>query len=52
LIILVFTFFVSIVKELSFRKMFFQIIFISLGVAAVSFIIGWITREAFNVEIS
>lgn len=50
-VIFVFTFFVSVVKELSFRKMFFEIIFISLGVAAVSFIIGWITREVLNVEI-
>ncbi|MCW4020179.1 MAG: hypothetical protein NWF14_02985 [Candidatus Bathyarchaeota archaeon] len=35
-----FSFFVSVVKELLFRKMFLEILFISLGVAVVSFIIG------------
>ncbi|MBS7633279.1 VIT1/CCC1 transporter family protein [Candidatus Bathyarchaeota archaeon] len=51
LIIFVFSFFVAVVKELSFKKMFFEILSISLGVAAVSFIIGWITREVINIEI-
>ncbi len=50
LVILIFSFFVSVVKELSFRKMFLEILVISLGVAAVSFIIGWATREVLNIE--
>jgi VIT1/CCC1 family predicted Fe2+/Mn2+ transporter len=51
LVVLVFTFFISVVKELSFRKMFLEILFISLGVAAVSFIIGWATKQILNIEI-
>jgi len=31
-------------------KTFLEILFISLGVAAVSFIIGWATREVLNIE--
>ncbi|MFQ6053708.1 MAG: VIT1/CCC1 transporter family protein [Candidatus Bathyarchaeia archaeon] len=50
LIIFFFTFFISVVKELSFRKIFLEILFISLGVAAVSFIIGWIAKGALGVE--
>jgi len=51
LIILIFTFFVSIVKDLSFRKMFLEILLISLGVAGASYVIGWITRSVLNVGI-
>lgn len=51
LVVLFFSFFVSVVKELSFRKMFFEILFISLGVAAVSFVIGWIANQVLAVEI-
>ena len=51
LVVLVFTFFISVVKELSFRKMFLEILFISLGVAAVSFMIGWATKQVLNIEV-
>ncbi len=51
LVIVVFTFFVSVVKDISFRRMFLEILFISLGVAAVSFVIGWLTRGVLNVEV-
>jgi len=52
LVILVFTFFISVVKELSFREMFLEILFISLGVAAVSFMIGWIANGVLNLRYS
>ncbi len=51
LIVSVFTFFISITKETSFRRMFLEMILISLGVAAVSFIIGWFARTLFGIEV-
>ncbi len=51
LVILVFTFFVSIVKEESFRGLFFEMILISFGVAIFSFLIGIVARAILNVEI-
>jgi VIT1/CCC1 family predicted Fe2+/Mn2+ transporter len=50
-VVLFFTFFLSVVKELSFKRLFLEMLFISLGVAAISFIIGWAARAIFNVEI-
>ena len=51
LIILLFTFFVSVVKSLSFRKLFIEMVTISLGVAIISFLIGWGARIVLGVEI-
>jgi hypothetical protein len=39
-VVLFFTFFLSVVKELSFKRLFLEMLFISLGVATVSSIIG------------
>lgn len=50
LVVFIFTFFVSVVKEISFRRMFLEMLLISLGVAAVSFAIGWATREILGIE--
>jgi VIT1/CCC1 family predicted Fe2+/Mn2+ transporter len=44
LIILVFAQFVSVVKGMSFKKFFWEMVLISLGVAAISFFIGWAAR--------
>ena len=49
-VVLFFSYFVSVVKELSFEKMFLEILAISLGVAAVSFVVGWIANQALHVE--
>ncbi|MFB0550961.1 MAG: VIT1/CCC1 family protein [Nitrososphaeria archaeon] len=49
LIIVFFTFFVSVVKETSLRKMFTVMIFISLGVAGLSFVIGWSVKALLGV---
>ncbi|MEJ2637661.1 MAG: VIT1/CCC1 transporter family protein [Calditrichia bacterium] len=51
LIILVFSQFVSVVKDISFGKFFWEMVGISMGVAAISFFIGWLARLVFNVEI-
>ncbi|MEM2088983.1 MAG: VIT1/CCC1 transporter family protein [Thermoproteota archaeon] len=51
LVILVFTFFISIVKDVSFKRISLEMLSITLGVTAVSFIIGWFARTVFNVEV-
>jgi len=48
-IIIFFTFYVSVVKSLSLRKMFSTMIFITLGVGAISFLIGWIAKVVLNL---
>jgi VIT1/CCC1 family predicted Fe2+/Mn2+ transporter len=50
-VVLFFTFFLSVVKELSFGRLFLEMLLISLGVAAVSFVIGWAARTVFNVQV-
>lgn len=48
-VVFVFTFFVSVVKELDFKKRFFEMAGISLSVSFVSFLVGWILRVFFNL---
>ncbi len=50
LIVLIFAQFVSVVKEIPFRKFFTEMVAISLGVAAISFLIGWIARSILHLE--
>ncbi len=51
LVILFFTFFTSVVKEISFKKMFTEMLVISLGVAGISFVIGVLVRVFLGIEI-
>jgi VIT1/CCC1 family predicted Fe2+/Mn2+ transporter len=51
LIILFFTYYVSVARDLPFRKRFSQMALISLGVAALSFAIGYVVREVIGIEI-
>ncbi|MEM5948136.1 VIT1/CCC1 transporter family protein [Spirochaetia bacterium 38H-sp] len=51
LIILIFTFFISIVKEEKLIKLFLEMTLVSLGVAIASFGIGILARTLFNIEI-
>ncbi|MHA2246554.1 MAG: VIT1/CCC1 transporter family protein [Candidatus Hodarchaeales archaeon] len=51
LIIFVFTFYISVVKDLSFKKRFSETVGISLGVAALTFIIGLFIQSFFNIDI-
>lgn len=51
LIILIFTFFISTVKEEKLIKLFAEMTLVSLGVALVSFGIGILARALFNIEI-
>ncbi len=50
-VVLFFSFFVSVVKELSFKRMFSEMLFIGLGVATVSFIMGWFAHGFLGAEI-
>lgn len=50
-IILFFTYYTSVVRDTPFRKSFFEMLFISLGVAAISFIIGFLARFFLGVDL-
>jgi VIT1/CCC1 family predicted Fe2+/Mn2+ transporter len=50
-IILVFNFYISVAKDLPFKERFFEMAGISLGVAAISFIIGYLIRLLLGVDI-
>ena len=49
LIIIFFTYYVSIVKELSLKKMFSITVLVTLGIGTLSFIIGWIVKTVLNL---
>lgn len=51
LIILGFTFYISVAKNLNFKKRFWEMIIISLGVAVLSFIIGYLVKIIFNIDV-
>ncbi|MHB8770773.1 MAG: VIT1/CCC1 transporter family protein [Syntrophales bacterium] len=52
LIILLFSFYVSVAKDLPFGKRFWEMTAISLGVAALSFGIGYLMRIAVGVDLN
>ena len=51
LIILVFNFYISVAKRLNFKRRFGEMIVISLGVAVLSFFVGYLVRILFNIEV-
>lgn len=50
-VILAFTFYISVAKDLPFKKHFAEMAGISLGVAVLSFVIGYIVRIAFGFDV-
>ena len=50
LIIALFTGYISVAQDLAFWPRFFEMALISLGVAAISFVLGWVVRLAFGLE--
>lgn len=50
-IIAIFNYYISIAKDFSFTKRFFEMTVISLGVATFSFILGMIIRRVFGIDI-
>ncbi|MBC8500816.1 MAG: VIT1/CCC1 transporter family protein [Nanoarchaeota archaeon] len=51
IIILIFNFYISVAKDYSFKKRFWEMALISLGVAALSFLIGLGVRAVIGVDI-
>ena len=50
-IILVFSFYISIVQDRSFNSIFLQMFLIVIGVVAVTFLLGYISRKLFNINV-
>jgi len=50
-VILLFTFYVSVAKEVPFRRRFLEMVVISLGVSALTFCIGLLVRGVLNIEV-
>lgn len=50
-VIAIFTFFISVVREEKFRKNFAEMVFISMGIAFISFLIGSVARMFLKIEI-
>ncbi|MHB9034680.1 MAG: VIT1/CCC1 transporter family protein [Anaerolineae bacterium] len=50
LIILAFNFYISVAKSVTFRNRFLEMLFITLGVAALSFLFGLVVRSVFGVQ--
>ena len=51
LIILVFNFYVSVAKDTPFKRRFWEMVLISLGVSGISFLIGILVKSIFNIDI-
>ncbi len=50
-IIFIFSFFVAVVKEITFAKFFWEMVIISMGVAGISFLIGLLVRTFLHIEV-
>jgi VIT1/CCC1 family predicted Fe2+/Mn2+ transporter len=50
LIIYLFNYYISVAKDLNFRKRFWEMTLISLGVAAFSFTLGWVLKIMLGVD--
>jgi VIT1/CCC1 family predicted Fe2+/Mn2+ transporter len=50
-VIFLFTFYISVAKDLSFWKRFGEMLLISLGIAAISFVIGMLIRTVLNINV-
>lgn len=51
LVILIFTFYISVARDLPFRQRFLEMAVISLGIAAISFVIGLAIRLVLGVDV-
>ncbi len=51
LIIFFFNYYVAVAKELDFKKRFFEMASISLGVAGISFLVGVLVKHFFGIDI-
>lgn len=51
LIIFLFTFYSSIAKDIPFKRRFFEMVFLSLGIALLTFLIGLLVRNFFGINV-
>jgi VIT1/CCC1 family predicted Fe2+/Mn2+ transporter len=51
LIIMIFNFYISVAKKLNFKRRFLEMVAISLGVAVLSFGVGYLVKVLFNIEV-
>ncbi|MBN1187591.1 MAG: VIT1/CCC1 transporter family protein [Bacteroidales bacterium] len=51
LIILFFNYYISVAKDYSFKKRFWEMAILSFGVAAITFGIGYVIRHFFNIDV-
>lgn len=51
LVIAIFNYYISVAKDLHFRKRFFEMAAISLGVAGISFLVGYIVNTVFGLQV-
>ena len=51
LIIFVFNYYIAVAKDTEFKKRFFEMTFISLGVAGISFIIGVLVKKVIGIDL-
>ena len=51
IIIALFNYYISVAKDEPFRKRFFEMAGISLGVAALSFVLGYVIRNTLGIEV-
>lgn len=51
IVIFLFTFYISVAKDISFKHRFLEMVSISLGIAAFTFVIGFFIRAYFGVEV-
>jgi len=51
LVIFIFTYYISVAKGLDFKKRFLEMAGISLGVAAVNYILGLVIRNVFGIDV-
>jgi vacuolar iron transporter family protein len=50
-VIFFFTFYISVAKDLNFRRRFLEMVLVSMGVAAVSFVIGYLITALLGVKV-
>jgi VIT1/CCC1 family predicted Fe2+/Mn2+ transporter len=51
IIIFLFTFYISVAKDLPFYRRFGEMLLVSLGIAAISFVIGVLIRTVLHVNV-
>jgi len=51
LIIAALTFYTSVVREVDWRRSYVEMLGLTLGVATITFLIGWVIRGVFNIDV-